>query len=95
MARLDFKKTVVVSVLAEYSATFSPKPKFCRNPYFWPKFAETETEYSVGHYLKHLIYTTQTHTRRKAMLTPIHDYNLYIGNSNEIFQHQKSFFPVK
>ena len=49
MARLGFKKTGCFGS-GKNSATFPPKSKFCRNPYFWPKLAETE--YSVGHYLK-------------------------------------------
>ena len=55
MTRLGFKNTGCFSSTKNL-ATFLPKPLFFaetrRNPYFWPKFTETETECSVGHYTK-------------------------------------------
>ena len=46
MARSDLKKTMVVLIQAENSATFFAETKILLKPLF---LAKTETEYSVRH----------------------------------------------
>ena len=87
LTRLDFKNIGCFG-FGRIFGHFLPKPKFCRNSYFWPKLAETES--SVGHYLKQGCHATWRTRKSQVIWKLIKKIRLSSGNFIKLTEWQSS-----